>query len=144
MTTMNVAPEQSHKTQTVLSLTGHRSEGETAEASPGEMAAPAVGAAEENEWINVQSEEEFVPEEVEPLRSAPAPKLPSAAEVEEHRLTHAQYRSWCKFCVMGRGLGERRGRHAGRAHAIPRIGIDYWYVTSDGLKSRRAGLPRDA
>ncbi len=138
---MSAASVQSHKSQTVsstMTIMGHRSEGEMVNIPPGEMTAPANDAAEEeNKWIEAQSEEEFAQEEVEPLQSAPSPKLPSAAEVEDHRLTHAQYRSWCKFCVMGRGLGERRGRHVGRPHAIPRVGIDYWYITSDGLKSRK-------
>ena len=44
-------------------------------------------------------------EEVEPLRKATSPMMPSAAEVEEHRLTHVPYRCWCPECCMGRGLG---------------------------------------
>ena len=31
-------------------------------------------------------------EEVEPLRKAPSPTMPSAAEVEEHRITHVPCR----------------------------------------------------
>ncbi len=37
---------------------------------------------------------------------------------------------------MGRGLGEQRGAHAGRAHAIPRVGIDFWFITTRGIKRR--------
>ena len=61
--------------------------------------------------------------------------MPSASEVEEHRKTHIPYRSWCPECVMGRGLGEQRRCHAHLHHAIPRVGIDYWYITSGGLKT---------
>ena len=50
--------------------------------------------------------------EIEPLKVAPSPVLPSASEVEEHRVTHAQYRSWCRECVEGKALGEQRGRAA--------------------------------
>ena len=70
-----------------------------------------------------------------PLK-ANIPKSPTEDEVEEHRKSHIPYRDWCPHCVQGRGLGERRGRHAGRHHDIPRVGIDYWYITSDGLKKR--------
>ena len=75
-------------------------------------------------------------EEVEPLRKTPSPVMPPAAEVEEHRLTHTPYRSWCDECNRGRGLGEQRGAHKGRPHTIPIVGVDFWYITSDGIKSR--------
>ncbi len=68
--------------------------------------------------------------DVEPLKHGSSPVMPSAAEVEEHRTSgHIPYRSWCSECAMGRGLGEQRGRHEGRPHAIPVIGMDYWYIT---------------
>ena len=75
-------------------------------------------------------------EEVEPLRKATSPTMPSAADVEEHRITHVPYRSWCIECNMGRGLGEQRGSHVGGAHEIPIIGIDFWYITTGGIKRR--------
>ncbi len=76
-------------------------------------------------------------EETAKLKAAASPVRPSEAEVEEHRLTHLPYRNWCPECVAGRGLGEQRGRHAGRRHDLPRVGIDYWFITSGGLKTRR-------
>ena len=36
----------------------------------------------------IEEEEEQAPVETEPLRAANSPVMPSAAEVEEHRLTH--------------------------------------------------------
>ena len=115
-----------------------------------ELLAPAMGAAEEEEVgdelhdgasiTDLQGGDEIVIEdqqEVEPLRSASAPTRPSAAEVEEHRITHTPYRSWCDECRRGRGLGEQRGRHKGRDHDIPRIGIDYWYITAGGMMTRK-------
>ena len=83
-----------------------------------------------------ESKEDEQEEEVEPLRKAASPTMPSAAEVEEHRINHIPYRSWCTKCNMGRGLGEQRGSHAGRAHEVPIIGIDFWYITTGGLKRR--------
>ena len=32
-----------------------------------------------------------------------SPGKPSAAEVEEHCLTHLPFRNWCRHCVRGRG-----------------------------------------
>ena len=32
------------------------------------------------------------------------PGQPTAHEHQEHVTTHRSYRSWCKFCVMGRGV----------------------------------------
>ncbi len=75
-------------------------------------------------------------EETADLKVAPAPVRPPPAVVEEHRVTHIPYRNWCDECARGRGLGEQRGRHVGRAHEIPRVGIDYWYITTGSLKQR--------
>ena len=60
----------------------------------------------------------------------------SAADVEEHRISHVPYRPSCTECNMGRGLGEQRGSHVGRAHEIPIVGIDFWYITTGGIKRR--------
>ena len=76
-------------------------------------------------------------EETAKLKAAASPVRPSQAEVEEHRPTHLPYRNLCPECVAGRGLGEQRGRHTGRCHDIPRVGIDYWFITSGGLRTRR-------
>ena len=78
-----------------------------------------------DDHVEIQLEQEAAD-----IKVAPAPTRPSEAEVEEHRITHFPYRSWCDECREGRGLGEQRGRHAGRPHEIPRVGIDYWYITT--------------
>ena len=99
--------------------------------APAEEEIPLLEPDSGDERIDGQQEED-----VEPLRKATSPTMPSAADVEEHRLTHVPYRSWCKECNMGRGLGEQRGSHAGRAHEIPIVGIDFWYITYGGIKRR--------
>ena len=83
----------------------------------------------ENEVVEISQEHE-------PIKIAPSPTLPSPAEVEEHNITHIPYRSWCSHCAKGRGLGEQRGRHAGRCHTVAIVGIDYFYITADGLMKR--------
>jgi hypothetical protein len=85
--------------------------------------------------------EDEIGEDVEPMRKAPSPYLPSAAEIEEHRKTHIPYRSWCTHCILGRALGEKRGTHAGREHTIPRIGIDYFFLSAEGVHKRPGLVP---
>ena len=85
------------------------------------------------EEIEIQEESQ----EVGPLAVAPSPVKPSPAEIELHRLTHLPFRDWCLECLMGRGLGEARGRHAGRQHGIPIVGVDYFYMTSTGFVDRK-------
>jgi len=41
--------------------------------------------------------------DVRRMREMMDPCLPTRAEIEEHRLTHLPFRSWCTFCVKGRG-----------------------------------------
>ena len=31
------------------------------------------------------------------------PNLPTEEERKEHELTHAVYKDWCEFCIMGKG-----------------------------------------
>ena len=91
------------------------------------MLAPATS----DEIVADESPEEAIAEEAvdevetqgaAPLKTALAPTKPSAADVEEHNVTHIPYRSWCGSCVEGRVLGEQRGRHAGRVHDPPGSG----------------------
>ena len=87
--------------------------------------------AREKDEVQVQDD---IDEEVEPVKVSADPRLPSAEEVETHRCDHIPYRSWCKWCVMGRGRGEQH-RQA-EAPTIPRVGIDYFYITRGGVKKR--------
>jgi hypothetical protein len=73
--------------------------------------------------------------DVEQLKVAPDPGQPTWDEIEEHRLTHQPYRSWCKWCVMGRGVCFLH-RNLKSKSAIPRIGIDYFYITQGGIRKR--------
>ena len=97
--------------------------------------APVEGEEEENEIVS---------EEVEPLRIAPSPTRPSATDVEEHRVTHNPYRSWCRECVEGRALGEQRG-HAddAREKKIAVVGMDYFFNTAKGVRHKKAEAMAD-
>ena len=53
------------------------------------------------------------------------PKLPSKKGVEDHNLSgHMQYRSWCTFCVMGRGESSPHFKQS-RKDGLPELQIDY-------------------
>jgi hypothetical protein len=52
----------------------------------------------------VESDEtEQDPGDARQMRKMADPCLPTRAEVEEHRLTHLPFRSWCPHCIKGRG-----------------------------------------
>ncbi len=142
-----------------LSDEGPRSEGELR--AKAELVAPVAdqedeegiladeanfeGEGEEDTVENVHAEED--PEDVEPLRHAPTPQLPPDSVQKEHNTTHIPYRSWCRWCVEGRGLGEQRGAHKGRRHGIAIVGVDYWFITEGGMKKRKEIIkdyPEDA
>ena len=62
---------------------------------------------------------------------------PTAHEHQEHMTTHRPYRSWCKFCVMGRHcrgrshkLAKREARPSRRDHQWSNgiIDRDSWLV----------------
>ena len=70
-------------------------------------------------------------QEAEPVRIAHNPKQPTEREIEDHRTDHTPYRSWCKWCVMARGRGAPHcSAHGSR---VPRIGVDYFYITKGGV-----------
>ena len=74
------------------------------------------------------------PQEVERLKIAPDPGQPTRQQLAEHRITHVPFRSWCKWCVMGRARGTPHAPSGGSA--IPIIGLDYFFITRGGVKNR--------
>ena len=81
------------------------------------------------------------------LKALPVPRAPSAQEIAEHRVSHWPFRSWCDFCVQGRG--HERGHSStatGEAHDFPLIAADYGYVGrgvrgDDGQLRKPGGQP---
>ena len=61
------------------------------------------------------------PAEVEPLRQAKDPGQPTRQQLADHRITHVPFRSWCRWCVMGRARGAQH-RGSDDESAIPIIG----------------------
>ena len=109
------------------------------------LVAPATeehGDDEREQNGGVEHEKDIIDEtldeqnEAAPHRKPTVPAMPCQADQEDHRRTHWPYRTWCKFCNMGRGLGEQRGGRC-QEHAIPIVGIDYFFITADGFKLRK-------
>ena len=87
-------------------------------------------SADGSESIEINGEEE-----TEPLRMAKGPRLPSAADVELHERMHVPDRDWCTWCNLGRVRGIPH-RHMCDS-SVPMVGIDYFVITSEGVKRRK-------
>ena len=98
----------------------------------GHIIAPLEHGSGTDETVDIEDE---VEEEIEPMKVAKSPYQPTAAEEAEHRIDHANYRDWCPWCVMGRARGAQH-RHGGRP-AVPIIGIDYFFITKEGLRRKK-------
>ena len=64
------------------------------------------------------------------VRNIRDPGQPTGHEHEEHMTTHRPYRSWCKFCVMGRGVNapHRRLDAQGDLDGVPHVSMDYGFL----------------
>ena len=93
--------------------------------------APLEDSLEEGE-VHVEEESE---EDAADLKHATDVKSPSADQVERHRVSHFPYRSWCKQCVMGRGVGRPHATSTTES-SVPIVGMDYFYITREGVRRR--------
>ena len=75
------------------------------------------------------AEDTFDAEDVQPQQTLTTPELPSRAVIEEHRIDHWPYRSWCEECVEGFG---RERSHGHGDKRLPLISMDYAFVTRKG------------
>ena len=57
-------------------------------------------------------------DETQECRTGPYHFKPKAEQVEDHRLHHHPYRSWCRWCVEGKAHGEHH-RASGRESDVP-------------------------
>ena len=69
---------------------------------------------------------------------ARSPGEPTAAERKRHNVTHCPYRSWCRACVLGRGKDRHHRRVDRRADTVPRVAMDYMFLTSYGFTTSGA------
>lgn len=64
------------------------------------------------------------------VRNIRDPGQPTAQEHLEHMTTHRPYRSWCKFCVTGRGVNapHRRSDAQDDLEGVPHVSMDSWFL----------------
>ena len=67
---------------------------------------------------------------VQPANPLPQPRVPSAAQVAAHNITHLPYQSWCPHCVASRrpNTHHRRSSSSGPQRADPLLVADYCFV----------------
>ena len=58
------------------------------------------------------------------------PNMPTAAEWQEHILTHHPYKPWCSYCVRNKYHNAPRKRST-NVRSIPVFSLDYFYMTSN-------------
>ena len=88
-------------------------------------------AVEEIE-CGVCAEEEDAVEEVRAPQIARKPDTPTKAQIEAHFPLHAEYRSWCEFCVAGKGISRhhKRGDPEEEATGVT-VSVDYCFWTPE-------------
>ena len=82
----------------------------------------------QGEKVKVPREQEYG---VRNPRKLMDPRLPTQQEVDEHNLTHLPYRSWCPYCVGGKGKMAAHFKQI-RADGLPEIHLDYCFMATDG------------
>ena len=85
--------------------------------------------------------------EAQAQRIATGPAQPTAAEIEEHELNgHAQFRSWCRACVLGRAKDAPSSRVRGvfAEAVLPRVRMDYCFLTDEGERSSEEGATQES
>ena len=71
-------------------------------------------------------------EECQSVKQLKSRMQPTLAELEEHRITHLPYRSWCEHCVRGRAIGQKHHRST-PASLVPIVAVDYFFMTKNTL-----------
>ena len=69
--------------------------------------------------------------------------VPSQREIDEHMLTHIPFRSWCKFCVMGKSVASPHRKIDKSEESIPTVSVDYAFLNDkqEVVKEENAGMP---
>ena len=64
------------------------------------------------------------------VRNIRDPGQSTESEQQEHMTTHRPHRSWCKFCVMGRGVNSphRRSDAQDDLEGVRRVSMDYGFL----------------
>ena len=88
-------------------------------ATPTGLCGAEVFDVEDDEEIKISDD---IDGETETIKMASDPGKPTQRQVEEHRRTHLPFRSWCRWCVLGRGRGMQHRACIGSI--VPIVGLD--------------------
>ena len=82
-------------------------------------------------------------EEARKAKGIQVSETPTQKDVDEHMLTHIPFRSWCKYCVMGRGVSMQHRKIDKSEETIPTISIDYAFLNQkqEVENEERSGMP---
>ena len=78
------------------------------------------------------AEEDFTCQECVPSRILPDPGQPTQKQLEDHRIDHFPYRSWCPECVAARATGEQHKRRL-EEKLITTFSMDYLFLTKSRI-----------
>ena len=72
------------------------------------------------------------------VRNIRDPGQPTAKEHQEHMTTHRPYRSWCKFCVIGRGVNapHKRSDAQDDLEGVPHVSMDHGFLGDGDSEDR--------
>ena len=74
----------------------------------------------------MELDDDVVVQAAQPL---PQPKVPTAAQIAAHNITHLPYRSWCPHCVAARRPNSQHFRKSSKSdRADPLLVADYCFV----------------
>ena len=111
-------------------LMGVDDDGDEGHESRAEEGVEVARAVEDDE--TEKSEDDTIEEARRP-RVQCHPNKPSKKEIEEHRVTHWPFRSWCRHCVRGRAVSSPHRRKTAEAEEfsrdrIPTISFDHCFM----------------
>ena len=75
-------------------------------------------------------------------RVARTPREPTSEERRLHEITHIPMRPWCRHCMRGRSKDTYHTKLPG-VEEVPRIGMDYMFLSEKGVTSKRDEAPED-
>ena len=67
------------------------------------------------------------------------PGQPAQTQIDDHRIDHLFFRSWCPRCVAGRATGEQHQQRNDEKR-IPTFSMDYLFLTRSRVADREALL----
>ena len=83
---------------------------------------------DEGDDVEATEDKDFECQECVPARILPDPGQPTQKQLEDHRVDHLPFRSWCPECVAGRATGEQHQKRT-EEKRIPTFSMDYLYLT---------------